>query len=201
MRDGSPLDDGRRMVTASRVIARTAAKYARRLKADDLEGDIVGEAWVELLASAHRWSPDLGGWEGYVLTIAGRTARRVLYLARSPVSGSPCRASKWSAGLRSEGEEALAFHACPAPAPDAFAIDAQFMDALRGALMDTPGCELALGVLLDGETPAEVAARHRVEPARVRAAVRAAREQAVAALGHFAPGHGSNDGNGEGDEA
>lgn len=189
MRDGNPLDDGRRLIVASRVIARTAAKYARRLKADDLEGDIVGEAWVELLASAHRWDPEVGGWEGYVLTIAGRTARRVLYLARCPVSGSACRASKWSAGLRSDGEEVLAFHASLAQAPDAYAIDAEFMDALRGALMDLPGCELALGVLLDGGTPDEVALAHRVDPSRVRAAVRAAKEQAVATLGHFAPGH------------
>jgi hypothetical protein len=114
--------------------------------------------------------------------------RRSLYVARAPVSGSPWRAHTWSKDLHATGDEVLDYRPSGGAAPDDAACDAEFMEALRESLMDVPGCELALGVLLDGETPAEVATLHGVEVSRVRGAVRAAKSQAAVNLGHFAPG-------------
>lgn len=189
-------------ITATRIIERTAKKYARRLRRRDAVRDLVNTAWAVLLEpkTLGRFSPEKGSWEGYVLVIAARSMRQELWASAAPVSGSKCRASHWAAGLASTGTEALSTRsdaplmASPPPSPDAWAIGQEFIDAVRSALQDQPGAELAMAVLLEGLTPAETADRHAVSSARVNTAVRAALTTTRATLGHFARGSASPEG-------
>lgn len=184
---------GRDYVTASRLIGRVAAKYARKLQRRDLEDDLASAAWVEVLQSAGAYDAARGTWDSFVLTVASRVVRRQSRVMRAPVSGNEWRAHRWGEGLAAVGDEALAQEvdapttATRPPAPDDAAIGAEFVEAVRAALMDLPGAELALGVMLDGETPQAVARTFNVSHERVLRAVRDARAEARAQLSHFAP--------------
>lgn len=185
---GASPEEAMRWVEASRLIERTAAKATRRAGAPEhMAHDVASDAWVELLKDAHRFDAARGDWSSFVLTVVARCARRSLYTMQAPVSGSPWRAHRWSAGLHSDGEEVLTGRPSSVPSPESFVIGEEFLDALRDALSDQPDAELAMAVFVGGEKPGDVAATFRVSRARVLSAVARGREVVVSMLGHFLP--------------
>lgn len=188
MFDSSSPEEAARWVEASRLIERTATKATRRAGAPEhMASDVASEAWLELLKDAHRFDAARGDWSSFVLTIVARCARRTLYTMQAPVSGSPWRAHRWSAGLHTDGDDVLTGHAAPLPSPESYAIGEQFLDALRDALSDQPDAELAMAVFVSGEKPGDVAKQFQVTRTRVLCAVSSCREVVVSMLGHFLP--------------
>lgn len=176
-------------MVAARVIQRTAKKYARIIDVDDAtRADLESEAWVELLEGAHTFHPSKGTWEGFVLTVAGRVIRRALYVLRCPVSGNKWRAHKWSADLSAEDLLTVISYAdTKCVDPDAWAIGAEFRDALVAQLRKLPDGDWALRVLLHDDDPEAIAVEHGTTVVRVRAVVRDATKQAREALARFGP--------------
>lgn len=178
-RDINPLNDDGRVQVAHREVERIARMYTRKMRGDgDLFNELVQVGWAQLAADARTFNPARAEWPVFVRMVVRAAMRRALYVQRSPVSGSPWRASKWSAGLRGVEVDPEA-HADDGTGPERAVIGRRFIDTLLRMLRETaaivPNGMLGLRVIL-GENSGDVAREAGVSVATVMRAAAAFRE-------------------------